>query len=109
MAAETCRWLNWLARKVVLYFYPKDDTSGCTTEALDFTALSGEFAKAGAVVVGVSPDPVKAHDKFIAKHDLGRHSCLGRGQDGSRGLWRLEGKEHVRAAVHGRRALDIPH
>lgn len=58
-------------KKVVLYFYPKDDTSGCTTEALDFTALSGEFAKAGAVVVGVSPDPVKAHDKFIAKHDLG--------------------------------------
>ena len=58
-------------KKVVLYFYPKDDTSGCTTEALDFTALSGEFAKAGAVVVGLSPDPVKAHDKFIAKHDLG--------------------------------------
>jgi thioredoxin-dependent peroxiredoxin len=40
-------------KKVVLYFYPKDDTSGCTTEALDFTALSDEFAKAGAVVVGV--------------------------------------------------------
>ena len=58
-------------KKVVLYFYPKDDTSGCTTEALDFTALSGEFAKAGAVVIGLSPDPVKAHDKFIAKHDLG--------------------------------------
>jgi thioredoxin-dependent peroxiredoxin len=56
---------------VVLYFYPKDDTSGCTTEALDFTALAGDFANAGAVVVGVSPDPVKAHDKFIAKHDLG--------------------------------------
>jgi thioredoxin-dependent peroxiredoxin len=56
---------------VVLYFYPKDDTSGCTTEALDFTALAGHFANAGAVVVGVSPDPVKAHDKFIAKHDLG--------------------------------------
>ena len=55
---------------VVLYFYPKDDTSGCTTEALDFTTLSGEFEAAGAVVVGVSPDSVKAHDKFIAKHDL---------------------------------------
>jgi len=57
-------------KTVVLYFYPKDDTSGCTTEALDFTALAGEFEKAGAVIVGVSPDPVKAHDKFIAKHDL---------------------------------------
>ncbi|MCZ4288639.1 peroxiredoxin [Hoeflea alexandrii] len=57
-------------KKVVLYFYPKDDTSGCTTEALDFTALAGEFAGAGAVVIGVSPDPVKAHDKFVAKHGL---------------------------------------
>jgi len=55
---------------VVLYFYPKDDTSGCTVEAVDFTALSDEFAKAGAVVVGMSPDPVKAHDKFVAKHNL---------------------------------------
>ena len=58
-------------KTVVLYFYPKDNTSGCTTEALDFTSLAGEFEKAGAVVIGVSPDPVKAHDKFIAKHDLG--------------------------------------
>lgn len=58
-------------KTVVLYFYPKDDTSGCTVEAVDFTALSDDFAKAGAVVVGMSPDPVKAHEKFIAKHDLG--------------------------------------
>jgi peroxiredoxin Q/BCP len=58
-------------KKVVLYFYPKDDTSGCTTEALDFTTLADDFAAAGAVVVGVSPDPVKAHDKFVAKHNLG--------------------------------------
>lgn len=58
-------------KTVVLYFYPKDNTSGCTTQALDFTALADEFATAGAVVIGVSPDPVKAHDKFIAKHDLG--------------------------------------
>lgn len=58
-------------QKVVLYFYPKDDTPGCTNEAIDFTALSKEFEAAGAVVVGVSPDPVKKHEKFIAKHDLG--------------------------------------
>ena len=58
-------------KTVVLYVYPKDDTSGCTTEALDFTALADEFAKADTVIVGLSPDPVKAHDKFIAKHDLG--------------------------------------
>lgn len=55
---------------VVLYFYPKDDTSGCTREAQDFTAMAADFAKAGARVVGVSRDPMKKHDKFIAKYDL---------------------------------------
>jgi peroxiredoxin Q/BCP len=58
-------------RKVVLYFYPKDDTSGCTLEAVTFTALAPEFEAAGAVVIGVSPDSVKSHDKFKAKHELG--------------------------------------
>lgn len=58
-------------QKVVLYFYPKDDTSGCTTEALDFTAHAADFAAAGAVVVGVSKDPVASHDKFVKKHKLG--------------------------------------
>jgi peroxiredoxin Q/BCP len=55
---------------LVLYFYPKDDTSGCTKEAQDFTALTGEFAAAGARVVGVSRDPMKKHEKFIGKYDL---------------------------------------
>ena len=55
---------------LVLYFYPKDDTSGCTREAQDFTALAGEFAKAGTRVVGISRDPMKKHDKFIAKYEL---------------------------------------
>jgi peroxiredoxin Q/BCP len=55
---------------LVLYFYPKDDTSGCTREAQDFTALAGEFSKAGVKVVGVSRDPVKSHEKFIGKYDL---------------------------------------
>ena len=55
---------------LVLYFYPKDDTSGCTREAQDFTALAPEFAKAGVKVIGVSRDPMKKHDKFIAKYDL---------------------------------------
>ncbi len=58
-------------RKVVLYFYPKDDTPGCTTEALDFTRLKDEFTAAGTVVVGISKDSAKAHDKFCAKHGLG--------------------------------------
>jgi thioredoxin-dependent peroxiredoxin len=55
---------------LVLYFYPKDDTSGCTKEAQDFTELAADFAAAGVRVVGVSRDPMKKHDKFIAKYDL---------------------------------------
>ena len=55
---------------IALYFYPKDDTTGCTREAQDFTALAAEFAAAGVKVVGVSRDPMKKHDKFIAKYDL---------------------------------------
>ena len=57
-------------QKVVLYFYPKDDTPGCTKEALGFTEMADAFADAGAVVLGVSKDPVSKHDKFVAKHDL---------------------------------------
>jgi thioredoxin-dependent peroxiredoxin len=57
-------------KKVVLYFYPKDDTSGCTAEAIAFNGLKAEFAAAGAVVIGVSPDSPKSHDKFKAKHGL---------------------------------------
>jgi peroxiredoxin Q/BCP len=55
---------------LVLYFYPKDDTSGCTREAQDFTALTGDFKKAGVKVIGVSRDPMKSHEKFIGKYDL---------------------------------------
>ena len=55
---------------LVLYFYPKDDTSGCTREAQDFTALAGAFRKAGVKVIGVSRDPMKSHEKFIGKYDL---------------------------------------
>ena len=55
---------------VVLYFYPKDDTSGCTREAQDFTALGGEFAAAGVRVIGVSRDAMKKHHKFIDKYAL---------------------------------------
>ena len=58
-------------KKVVLYFYPKDDTPGCTTEAKDFTKLKAKFKAAGAEVFGVSPDPVTSHEKFAEKHELG--------------------------------------
>lgn len=55
---------------VVVYFYPKDDTSGCTKEAIAFTDLADAFAAAGATVIGISPDSPAKHDKFKAKHDL---------------------------------------
>lgn len=55
---------------VVLFFYPKDDTSGCTAEAIAFSALKTEFDRLGAVLIGMSPDSVKKHDKFKAKHEL---------------------------------------
>lgn len=58
-------------RPVVLYAYPKDDTSGCTAQAIDFTHLKPEFDQAGVAVVGISPDSVKKHDKFKQKHELG--------------------------------------
>jgi thioredoxin-dependent peroxiredoxin len=57
-------------RMVVLYFYPKDDTSGCTAEAIDFTQLKPEFEKAGASVIGISPDSAKKHTRFAEKHGL---------------------------------------
>ena len=56
--------------KVVLYFYPKDDTPGCTLEAQDFNARLGDFTAAGATVIGISKDSVKSHDKFCRKHGL---------------------------------------
>jgi thioredoxin-dependent peroxiredoxin len=57
-------------KPVVIYFYPKDDTSGCTAEAIAFNGLRTKFAAAGATVIGVSPDSAASHDKFKHKHDL---------------------------------------
>ena len=61
---------DFAGRALVLYFYPKADTSGCTKEAIDFSRLQSAFAKAGADILGVSADPVPAQDKFKAKHKL---------------------------------------
>ncbi|WP_299016420.1 peroxiredoxin [uncultured Caulobacter sp.] len=57
-------------KNIVLYFYPKDDTAGCTSEALQFSSEVEEFQKLGAVIIGVSKDSVASHAKFRAKHDL---------------------------------------
>jgi peroxiredoxin Q/BCP len=87
---------------VVLYFYPKDDTPGCTTEAQAFTALASDFAKAGAVVVGVSRDTAAKHGKFRKKYGL--NVLLGADEDGSvteaYGVW-------VEKTLYGRQYMGI--
>lgn len=61
---------DFKGKKLVLFFYPKDDTPGCTTENKDFSVLAGEFAAAGTALLGISKDPPKKHARFIAKYDL---------------------------------------
>jgi peroxiredoxin Q/BCP len=61
---------DFRGRKLVAFFYPKDDTPGCTVENKDFSALAGEFEKAGVALLGVSKDSPKKHQKFAAKHGL---------------------------------------
>jgi len=61
---------DFAGKAVVVYFYPQDDTKSCTAEAIDFSALSPEFAAAGAAIVGISPDAPARHDRFRAKHGL---------------------------------------
>ena len=87
-------------KNIVLYFYPKADTPGCTTEGQDFSALIDRFAAANAVVIGVSRDAVKKLDRFKAKHDL--KVALGSDEDGavteSWGVWvlkKLYGREYM--------------
>ena len=89
-------------KTVVLYFYPKDDTTGCTAEAQGFTAAADDFAKAGAVVVGVSKDTAASHGKFRAKYDL--KVQLGSDKDGDvverYGAW-------VEKSMYGRKYMGI--
>ena len=67
---NTAALQDYRGRKLVLYFYPRDDTPGCTTEAQAFRDASEEFARAGAAILGVSPDTPAKHDRFKAKHGL---------------------------------------
>jgi thioredoxin-dependent peroxiredoxin len=61
---------DFKGKNVVLYFYPKDMTPGCTTQACDFRDMHGDFEEQNTVIIGVSPDPLSRHDKFIEKHGL---------------------------------------
>jgi len=87
-------------KNVVLYFYPKDDTPGCTTEAIDFSTLIADFDAANTVIIGVSKDTVAKHYKFKAKHEL--KVTLGSDEDGevleAYGVWvlkKLYGREYM--------------
>ncbi len=64
------RLADFKGQVVVLYFYPKDDTSGCTKQACGFRDAHPDYSSAGVVVLGVSPDPIRSHEKFISKYDL---------------------------------------
>jgi len=87
---------------VVVYFYPKDDTSGCTKQAIAFTENLADFAAAGAKIIGISPDTVVKHDKFIAKHEL--KITLGADEDKAvaeaYGVW-------VEKSMYGRKYMGI--
>lgn len=69
-AGDSVKASDFRGRKLVVFFYPKDDTPGCTVENIDFSALAPEFDKAGTALLGVSKDPPARHAKFTAKHNL---------------------------------------
>ena len=92
---------DFRGRKLVLFFYPKDDTPGCTIENRDFSALADEFEKAGIALLGVSKDPPKKHAKFAAKHGLVAPLASDAEEDGlsdALGIWtekRLYGRTYT--------------
>jgi peroxiredoxin Q/BCP len=87
---------------VVVYFYPKDDTSGCTAEAKDFTCIADEFRQAGAEVVGISPDSPASHRKFQEKYELGVRllSDEARSAAEAYGVW-------VEKSMYGRKYMGV--
>jgi thioredoxin-dependent peroxiredoxin len=95
--------LDGLRGKIsVLFFYPKDDTTGCTLEAKDFSERIAEFSQIGVPVVGISPDSVKSHDKFRAKHGLAVTLLSDESKEviASYGLW-------VEKSMYGRKYMGV--
>lgn len=93
---------GFLGRTVVLYFYPRDDTPGCTLEAQEFAALANEFARAGAAVIGVSPDSPACHARFKTKHGLDLHLASDEEKTvaAAYGVW-------VEKSMYGRKYMGI--
>ena len=91
---------DFIGKNVVLYFYPKDNTPGCTTEACEFSANYDQFIKNGTVIIGVSPDSVKSHAGFIAKQNLKHILLSDEDKEISKlyGVWQVKknyGKEYL--------------
>ncbi|MCX8282607.1 peroxiredoxin [Phyllobacterium sp. 0TCS1.6C] len=99
---ETLTLSDLRGHPVILYFYPKDDTSGCTQEAIEFSQLKPQFEKLGARVIGMSPDPVKKHDKFKTKHELTIDLVADEDKAviGAYGLW-------VEKSMYGRKYMGV--
>ncbi len=93
---------SFRGRKLVLYFYPKDDTSGCTKEAIDFNRLKADFEAAGAAILGVSPDSTASHAKFKTKHGLD----LALGSDETKGMLEAYGV-WVEKSMYGRKYMGV--
>ena len=93
---------SFAGRKLVLYFYPKDDTSGCTREAIDFNGLRKDFEAAGTTIVGVSPDSPASHDKFKKKHglDFALVSDAGKAMLEAYGVW-------TEKSMYGRKYMGV--
>jgi peroxiredoxin Q/BCP len=93
---------DFAGRKLVLYFYPRADTPGCTTEAIDFSRLKGAFDRAGADILGVSADPVAAQDKFKGKHKL----AIALGSDETHKMLKAYGVWQEKS-LYGRKFLGV--
>lgn len=99
---ESVSLADFAGKALVLYFYPKDDTSGCTAEAIAFNAKAKDFAEAGAAILGVSPDSAKSHAKFKAKHDLAIPLAADEEKTllGAYGVW-------VEKSMYGRKYMGV--
>lgn len=96
------RLVDFAGRPVVVFFYPKDDTTGCTAEAKDFTRLASAFRTAGVALLGISPDSVKKHKKFSQKHELDVRLAADEGHVVAEryGLW-------VEKTLYGRKYMGV--
>jgi peroxiredoxin Q/BCP len=99
---ERVRLSRLKGRPVVVYFYPKDDTSGCTAEAKDFTCLIDAFKATGAEVIGISPDSAASHAKFAKKYDLGVRLLADEAKEAAQayGVW-------VEKTMYGRKYMGV--